>query len=126
MAVAARASWSHRACIDQATADRHPALTIAGLVGSIDNDLYGTDMAIGADTALNRTAGRSTQCHAPPHHQRTFVIEVMGRNCGYLALMTAIAGGGLGAHPGAPAERRGGRRGLCTLIRARAGGRPAR
>ena len=40
--------------ISQTVADRHPYLTIAGLVGSIDNDLYGTDMTIGADTALHR------------------------------------------------------------------------
>ena len=40
--------------IDQQTADRHPALMIAGLVGSIDNDMIGTDMTIGADSALHR------------------------------------------------------------------------
>ena len=40
--------------ITQETADAHPALMFAGLVGSIDNDLVGTDMTIGADTALHR------------------------------------------------------------------------
>ena len=38
--------------IDSATAEQHPALMIAGLVGSIDNDMVGTDMTIGADSAL--------------------------------------------------------------------------
>ncbi|QFG70316.1 6-phosphofructokinase [Ornithinimicrobium pratense] len=71
----------------------HRALTVAGLVGSIDNDMAGTDMTIGADTALHRIleaidALRSTAAS----HQRTFVVEVMGRHCGYLALMAAVAG----------------------------------
>jgi 6-phosphofructokinase 1 len=61
-------------------------------VGSIDNDMAGTDMTIGADTALHRIveamdALRSTASS----HQRTFVVEVMGRNCGYLALMASLA-----------------------------------
>lgn len=72
----------------------HPRLSVAGLVGSIDNDMAGTDMTIGADTALHRIceaidALRSTAAS----HQRTFVVEVMGRHCGYLALMAALAGG---------------------------------
>lgn len=75
-------------------ADAHPRLAVAGLVGSIDNDLVGTDMTIGADTALHRIgeaidALRSTAAS----HQRTFVVEVMGRHCGYLALMAGVAGG---------------------------------
>jgi 6-phosphofructokinase 1 len=79
--------------IDRETADLHPALMIAGLVGSIDNDMIGTDMTIGADSALHRIveaidAIRSTAAS----HQRSFVVEVMGRHCGYLALMSAIAG----------------------------------
>ncbi|MCB0927493.1 MAG: 6-phosphofructokinase [Mycobacterium sp.] len=73
-------------------ATRHPALRLVGLVGSIDNDMAGTDMTIGADTALHRIveamdALRSTASS----HQRTFVVEVMGRHCGYLALMASIA-----------------------------------
>jgi len=40
--------------IDQGTADRHTYLTLVGLVGSIDNDMFGTDMTIGTDTALHR------------------------------------------------------------------------
>src|SRR5215211_6780675 len=79
--------------IDRETAERHPALMIAGLVGSIDNDMLGTDMTIGADSALHRIVeavdaiGSTAQSH-----QRSFVVEVMGRHCGYLALMSAVAG----------------------------------
>ncbi len=68
---------------------------VVGLPGSIDNDLYGTDMSIGADTALNTAVRAVDQLVSTANaHQRTFVIEVMGRNCGYLALMTAIATAG--------------------------------
>ena len=80
--------------IDQATAERHAYLSIVGLVGSIDNDMFGTDMTIGADTALHRiTAAIDAISSTAASHQRTFVIEVMGRACGYLALMGALAGG---------------------------------
>jgi 6-phosphofructokinase 1 len=65
-----------------------------GLVGSIDNDMYGTDMTIGADTALHRiTEAVDAISSTAASHQRTFVVEVMGRNCGYLALMGALATG---------------------------------
>jgi 6-phosphofructokinase 1 len=75
-------------------ADRHPHLTIVGLVGSIDNDMFGTDMTIGADTALHRiTEAVDAITSTAASHQRTFVIEVMGRHCGYLALMGALASG---------------------------------
>ena len=77
---------------DQAQA--HPALMIAGLVGSIDNDLVGTDMTIGADTALHRIVDAiDSLTSTAASHQRRFVVEVMGRHCGYLALMAGIAGG---------------------------------
>ncbi len=80
--------------ISQQTADAHPALMFAGLVGSIDNDLVGTDMTIGADTALHRiVAAIDALSSTAASHQRGFVVEVMGRHCGYLALMSAIAGG---------------------------------
>ncbi|MBL8251318.1 MAG: 6-phosphofructokinase [Candidatus Competibacter sp.] len=80
--------------IDQATAQRHPALMIAGLVGSIDNDMVGTDMTIGADSALLRIVEAiDAITSTAASHQRSFVVEVMGRHCGYLALMSAIAGG---------------------------------
>jgi 6-phosphofructokinase 1 len=80
--------------ISPETASQHPYLSIAGLVGTIDNDFYGTDMTVGADTALHRITTAIDQIGSTAaSHQRTFVIEVMGRNCGYLALMGAMAGG---------------------------------
>jgi 6-phosphofructokinase 1 len=79
--------------IDRETAGRHPALMIAGLVGSIDNDMLGTDLTIGADSALHRiTEAIDAIGSTAESHQRSFVVEVMGRHCGYLALMSAIAG----------------------------------
>jgi 6-phosphofructokinase 1 len=79
--------------IDAGTAERHPALMIAGLVGSIDNDMLGTDMTIGTDSALHRILDAvDAIVSTAASHQRSFVVEVMGRNCGYLALMSAIAG----------------------------------
>lgn len=75
-------------------AAQHPGLIVVGLVGSIDNDMTGTDMTIGTDSALNRIVTALDQLSSTAaSHQRTFVVEVMGRNCGYLALMSAVAGG---------------------------------
>ncbi|RUA16148.1 MAG: 6-phosphofructokinase [Clostridia bacterium] len=69
-------------------------LAIVGLPGSIDNDTYGSDMSIGADTALHRIVTAADQLTSTAAaHQRTFVMEVMGRNCGYLALAGALAAG---------------------------------
>jgi 6-phosphofructokinase 1 len=80
--------------ISPETAARHPNLMIAGLVGSIDNDMFGTDMTIGADSALHRiTEAVDAISSTAASHQRTFVVKVMGRNCGYLALMSALATG---------------------------------
>lgn len=80
--------------ITPAQADAHRRLHIAGVVGSIDNDLVGTDMTVGADSALHRIIEAVDAISSTAaSHQRTFVIEVMGRRCGYLALMSAIAGG---------------------------------
>ncbi len=79
--------------ISAETAAQHPYLAIVGLVGSIDNDFSGTDMTIGADTALHRITDALDQIGSTAaSHQRTFVVEVMGRNCGYLALMSSLAG----------------------------------
>ena len=76
------------------TGARHPRLTVVGLVGSIDNDASGTDMTIGADTALHRiTEAIDAISSTASSHKRTFVVEVMGRHCGYLALMGALATG---------------------------------
>ncbi|MEA3350619.1 MAG: 6-phosphofructokinase [Chloroflexota bacterium] len=80
--------------ISQEDADAHPDLLIVGMVGSIDNDFYGTDITIGADTALHRiTEAVDALASTAASHQRTFVVKVMGRNCGYLALMSALACG---------------------------------
>ena len=74
--------------------DEPPKLAIVGLPGSIDNDTYGSDMSIGADTALHRIVTAADQLTSTAAaHQRTFVLEVMGRNCGYLALAGALAAG---------------------------------
>jgi 6-phosphofructokinase 1 len=75
-------------------ASPHLPLSVVGLVASIDNDMVGTDITIGTDTALHRiTEAVDAIASTAASHQRTFVIEVMGRRCGYLALMGAIATG---------------------------------
>ena len=80
--------------VDEATAQQHPALIIVGLVGSIDNDMVGTDMTIGANSALHRIIEAiDAITSTAASHQRAFVVEVMGRRCGYLALTSVIAGG---------------------------------
>ncbi|XP_053723444.1 phosphofructokinase, muscle b isoform X1 [Synchiropus splendidus] len=77
---------------NEATSSSH--LNIVGMVGSIDNDFCGTDMTIGTDSALHRIIeivdAITTTAQS---HQRTFILEVMGRHCGYLALVTALACG---------------------------------
>ena len=73
-------------------AERHKSISLTGLVGSIDNDMCGTDMTIGADSALFRiTEAIDAIISTAASHQRTFVVKVMGRNCGYLALMASLA-----------------------------------
>ena len=80
--------------LDATDAALFPRLRFAGLVGSIDNDLVGVDMTIGADSALHRIIDAiDALSSTAASHQRSFVVEVMGRHCGYLALMAAIAGG---------------------------------
>ena len=80
--------------ISEAQALKHPHLYVAGLVGSIDNDMVGTDMTIGTDSALHRiTEAIDAISSTAESHQRTFIVEVMGRRCGYLALMSAVSGG---------------------------------
>nr|XP_012149352.1 PREDICTED: ATP-dependent 6-phosphofructokinase isoform X4 [Megachile rotundata] len=72
-------------------AEKYLHLHIVGLVGSIDNDFCGTDMTIGTDSALHRIIESIDAIVSTAYsHQRTFIMEVMGRHCGYLALVTAI------------------------------------
>jgi 6-phosphofructokinase 1 len=67
---------------------------VVGIASTIDNDLYGSDITIGVDTALNIALEAIDRLKVTASsHNRAFLIEVMGRNCGYLALMSAIAGG---------------------------------
>jgi 6-phosphofructokinase 1 len=69
-------------------------LRVAGVPASIDNDLACTSMAIGVDTAMNTIVEAVDRiCDTATAHRRTFVIEVMGRDCGYLAMTSGIAAG---------------------------------
>nr|XP_002666643.1 ATP-dependent 6-phosphofructokinase, platelet type isoform X7 [Danio rerio] len=80
--------------IDEDAAQKYSALHIVGMVGSIDNDFCGTDMTIGTDSALHRIIEVVDAIMTTAQsHQRTFVLEVMGRHCGYLALVSALACG---------------------------------
>ena len=67
---------------------------VVGVASTIDNDLYGTDITIGADTALNIALEAIDRLRVTASsHRRAFLLEVMGRDCGYLAMMTGLAGG---------------------------------
>lgn len=69
-------------------------LTIVGLVGSIDNDMSSTDATIGAYSSLERITELVDHIDATAaSHSRAFVVEVMGRHCGWLALMSGLATG---------------------------------
>uniref|UniRef100_A0A8C6PQL4 ATP-dependent 6-phosphofructokinase n=2 Tax=Nothobranchius TaxID=28779 RepID=A0A8C6PQL4_NOTFU len=80
--------------IEADAVQKYSALHIVGMVGSIDNDFCGTDMTIGTDSALHRIIEVVDAIMTTAQsHQRTFVLEVMGRHCGYLALVSALACG---------------------------------
>lgn len=65
-----------------------------GIASTIDNDLYGSEMTIGVDTALNIALESIDRLRVTAlSHKRAFFVEVMGRDCGYLALHCAIVGG---------------------------------
>ncbi|MBI3245481.1 MAG: 6-phosphofructokinase [Deltaproteobacteria bacterium] len=67
---------------------------VVGIASTIDNDLLGSDVTIGVDTALNIALEAMDRLKVTASsHQRAFLVEVMGRKCGYLALMAGIAGG---------------------------------
>ncbi|XP_014608565.1 PREDICTED: ATP-dependent 6-phosphofructokinase isoform X4 [Polistes canadensis] len=72
--------------------EKYKYLHIVGMVGSIDNDFCGTDMTIGTDSALHRIIESIDAIVSTAYsHQRTFIMEVMGRHCGYLAIVGALA-----------------------------------
>ena len=67
---------------------------VIGVASTIDNDLCGTDVTIGVDTALNIALEAIDRLKVTAlSHGRGFLVEVMGRDCGYLALMAGLAGG---------------------------------
>ncbi|GAB4548113.1 MAG: 6-phosphofructokinase [Anaerolineae bacterium] len=67
---------------------------VNGVASTIDNDLLGSDITIGVDTALNIALEAVDRLKVTAtSHRRAFLLEVMGRDCGYLALMSGIAGG---------------------------------
>jgi 6-phosphofructokinase 1 len=76
-----------------ASLDRE-GFAVVGVPSTIDNDLYGTDVSIGSDTAVNITLEAIDRLRTTASsHQRAFVVETMGRDCGYIALMAGLAGG---------------------------------
>ena len=69
-------------------------LPVVGIASTIDNDLCGSEITIGVDTALNVALEAIDRIKVTASsHERAFLVEVMGRNCGYLALISGIAGG---------------------------------
>lgn len=69
-------------------------LTVMGVPGTIDNDLYGTDYTIGFDTAINTGIEAIDKIRdTADSHNRVFFVEVMGRNAGFIALEVGIGGG---------------------------------
>ena len=69
-------------------------IPVIGVPGTIDNDIYGTDLTIGYDSAVNTAVECVDRIRdTAESHSRTFFVEVMGRHSGYIALSTAIATG---------------------------------
>lgn len=69
-------------------------LPMIGVPGTIDNDIAGTDFTIGFDTAVNNVVDAINKIRdTATSHERTFVVEVMGRNSGFIALYAGLAGG---------------------------------
>ncbi|OAX37383.1 6-phosphofructokinase [Rhizopogon vinicolor AM-OR11-026] len=80
--------------ITEEQAQKHGHLKIVGLVGSIDNDMSMTDLTIGAPTALHRICEAIDNINSTAtSHSRAFVLEVMGRHCGWLALLAGVSSG---------------------------------
>ena len=73
---------------------RKMGFPVVGVASTIDNDLYGSDVTLGVDTALNVALNAIDNLKVTASsHRRALLVEVMGRKCGYLALMAGIAGG---------------------------------
>lgn len=73
---------------------KHINIPIVGCAGTIDNDLVGTDFTIGYDTAINTVIEAIDKIRdTAESHDRVFVVEVMGRDAGLIALRSAIASG---------------------------------
>lgn len=69
-------------------------IQIVGIPGTIDNDIAGTDLTIGFDTAMNTVVDAVSKIRdTASSHDRTFIVEVMGRNCGNIALQAGLACG---------------------------------
>lgn len=67
---------------------------VVGIASTIDNDLYGSEITIGVDTSLNIALEAIDRLKVTASsHQRAFLVEVMGRDCGYLAMAAGLAGG---------------------------------
>ncbi len=72
----------------------HAGFPVVGVASTIDNDLWGSEITIGVDTALNIALETIDRLKVTASsHQRAFLVETMGRGSGYLALMSGIAGG---------------------------------
>ena len=92
-------------------------LNIVGLVGSIDNDLSGTDATIGCYSSLERICNAVDDVFdTAASHQRGFVIEVMGRHCGWLGLMASIATGADFVFIPEKPPREGWQKQMCDII----------
>ncbi|CAM3774349.1 6-phosphofructokinase [Parendozoicomonas haliclonae] len=73
---------------------REHRVSVVGIPGTIDNDIYGTDFTIGFDTAINTVQDAVDKIRdTATSHNRLFFIEVMGRDAGYIALYTGIGAG---------------------------------
>jgi len=76
------------------TFNREYGLPVIGVPGTIDNDIAGTDQTIGFDTAVNTAVEAISKIRdTATSHERTFIIEVMGRHYGFIALAAGLAGG---------------------------------
>lgn len=104
-------------------ANKYAHLTIVGLVGSIDNDMAGTDFTIGAVSSLHRICESVDNVTSTAlSHRRAFVVEVMGRHCGWLALMAAVCtGADFVFIPEQPYDFEEWKENMCSAIKAHRG-----